>query len=99
MDDKQEAWTVSKVASFLGIHRVSVYRIPRDKLPYLEHGRRKIRHYDPAIVQAYENGCASPIDESLAGTISSHEKRISELERHLRGKDHESWTDCAGQGD
>jgi hypothetical protein len=89
MNDSEEVWTVGKVADFLGVHRVTVHRISRTQLPYTEHGGRKIRHYDPNIVKVYGAGCVHPIDESLAGILASHETRISNLETHLRGKDHE----------
>jgi len=82
-DKEEEWWTAGRVAEELEVHRVSVNRIPREDLPYTEHGGRKVRRYDPEVVRAYAATRTAPPDTSLAGILADHERRLADHERRL----------------
>ena len=84
---EREWWTVGAVADLLGVHRVSVHRIPRDELGYVEHGRRKVRRYSPADVRAYADARAVTTGgvPGVLAMVVDHERRLVAVEEQLGG--------------
>ena len=81
--------TSPQVAEILGIHRDTVYGIPRDELPFLESTggsqRRGRRRYRTEDVRAYmARQLATPVDR-----MEDHERRLLAVEdliqRHIEG--------------
>jgi hypothetical protein len=82
-DDDDPWWTASRVAEYLGVHRATVARIPRDDLPYAEHGGRGVRRYDPSAVRAFRALHDTSSDASLAGLLAEHSRRLDEHDAAL----------------
>lgn len=78
-----EQWTVSRVAAYLGIHRVTVNRIPCDQLPYRACGKRKIRYYDSEVVIAYGAGCVPTEAPSVLGMLTAQSRELTECQQRL----------------
>lgn len=74
-------WSSTRVAEFLDTYRSTVLDIPRERLPYREVGRRRMRRYRPADVRAYAAGQEPQPPEP--GTIADHEARLQRIERVL----------------
>jgi hypothetical protein len=82
--DPEEWWPASRAARLLGIHRVTLHRIPRSRLPYREIGERKIRRYRPDDVRAYTAGQDAPPGESLPSLMAEQDRILAEHEARLR---------------
>jgi len=77
-------WTAGQVAGYLGVHRATVARIPREDLPYTEHGGRAVRRYDPGAVRAFKALHDTDRDASLAGLLAEHSRRLDEHDAELQ---------------
>ena len=80
----EEWWPASRAAKLLGIHRVTLHRIPRDQLPYREIGARRIRRYRPDDVRAYAAGQDAPPGESLPSLVAEQGRILAEHEARIR---------------
>lgn len=89
-EPEEEWWPSSRAAAHLGIHPVTLNRMPREELPYREIGKRRIRRYRPDDVRAIKAGQAAPAGETLPSlvaeqgrTLADHEARLKAIEDKL----------------
>jgi predicted DNA-binding transcriptional regulator AlpA len=91
--EAQAQWlTASQVASLLGCHRQTVWRIPSDDLPRRIRGGRRVRQYSPDDVAAYAARhlpAGSPPSDVIAGhtrMLDNHEARLCRIETEVMAR-------------